>query len=371
MMDERCNRRQVPALDPAVRGLVAAVAAQHAALALSRLSPGTPVKKLLVTITIVPVVAVAVLAALIAWPLADKPEPFGSITEPFSSVDYSTMPGIAFADARDGIGIAYRRYDAVDPRAAAILLHGSSADSQSMHPMAVALAENGVTAYAIDIRGHGATGQRGDAEYAAQPAEDVADFIAFMRGENERLPISLIGFSSGGGLALNAAGQGHAPGIARLILVSPMLGIDAAPSTAENPNASERTWALPNVPRIIGLSILNGFGMHFLDHLPVIVFAAGNSPNLTPVYSHRLLKGMNPQDSDALLKGVEAPITLLAGEKDEVFASQTYEATVHASVPEAEVRLLPGIGHVAMTLEPAALEAIAAAIPRNAALALK
>jgi alpha-beta hydrolase superfamily lysophospholipase len=326
---------------------------------------------LLISIVVVPLVAVLVLAGLILWPVADRPEPFGSITKPFADVDYATLPGIRFTDARDGVGIAYRRYDAPDPRAAALLLHGSSADSQSLHPLALALAERGVTAYAIDIRGHGATGLRGDVGHIGQPAEDVEDFIAFMRAEDPRLPITLLGFSSGGGLALNAAGQGHAPGIAKLILVSPMLGIDAPPSRAENPNASGRPWAHPDVPRIIGLSILNGLGLHFLDHLPVIVFATGDSPNLTPVYSHRLLLSMNPQDADALLDAVEAPVTFLAGDKDEVFASHTYEETVRASLPQAEVSLLPGIGHVGMTLEPAALEAIAAAIPRNAELATR
>lgn len=254
-------------------------------------------------------------------------------------------------------------------RTAALLLHGSSADSQSLHPLALALAGQGITAYAIDIRGHGATGLRGDVGHIGQPAEDVEDFIVFMRAEVPRLPITLLGFSSGGGLALNAAGQGHAPGIAELILVSPMLGVDTPPSRAENPNASERPWAHPDVPRIIGLSILNGFGMHFLDHLPVIVFATGDRPSLTPVYSHPLLASMNPQDADALLKAVDVPVTLLAGDKDEVFASHTYEDTIHASRPDAQVALLPGIGHVGMTLEPAALEAIAAAIPRNTELA--
>ncbi len=328
-------------------------------------------KKLLLSIIAVPVVAALVLAILVMWPLAEKPAPFGSITDPFANVDYSTLPGIRFADARDGVGIAYRRYDAEEPRAAALLLHGSSADSQSMHPLAMALARSGVTAFAIDARGHGATGLRGDVSHVGQPAEDIEDFVNFMRADDPRLPISLIGFSSGGGLALNAAGQGHAPGIAKLILVSPMLGVRATPSTADNPNASERQWAYPDIPRIVGLSILNGFGVHNFDHLPVIVFAAGDSPNLTPVYSHRLLFSMNPQDADALFKTVEAPVTLLAGDKDEVFASHTYEETVHAVRPEAEVDLLPGINHVGMTLEPAALEAIAAAIPRNEELALR
>jgi alpha-beta hydrolase superfamily lysophospholipase len=327
------------------------------------------VKNLLVSMIAVPLVAVLILAGLILWPVADKPEPFGSITDPFADVDYDTLPPIHFADARDGVGIAYRRYETDEARAAALLLHGSSADSQSMHPLASALAERGIVAYAIDIRGHGATGLRGDVAHIGQPAEDVEDFITFMREQDPRLPISLIGFSSGGGLALNATGQGHAPGIAKLILMSPMLGVNAAPSTADNPNASEQQWAHPDIPRIIGLSILNGLGLHFLDHLPVIVFAAGDSPNLTPVYSYRLLASMNPQDADALLKAVDAPVALLAGDRDEVFASATYEETVRAAQPDAEVTLLPGIGHVGMTLEPAALEAIANAIPRNAELA--
>lgn len=328
-------------------------------------------KKFLVTMLAMPVVAALVLTGLILWPVAEKPEPFASITDPFADVDYSDMAGIAFADARDGVGIAYRRYDAQDARAAALLLHGSSADSQSMHPLAKALAASGVTAYAIDIRGHGATGLRGDVAHIGQPAEDVGDFLAFMRDQHPRLPISLLGFSSGGGLALNAAGQGHAPDIAKLVLVSPMLGVDAKSSTADNPHAAERAWAYPNIPRIIGLSILNGFGFHQLDYLPAIVFAAANRPNLTPVYSHRLLISMNPQDTDALLAEIDAPLTLLAGEKDEVFAAQAYAETVKPALPQAEIKLLQELGHVAMTLDPAALEAIAAVIPRNTQLALR
>ena len=327
------------------------------------------VKKSMLFLVGLPLLAVAVLAGLIAWPVADKPQPFGTITDPFADVDYSTLPGIRFADARDGVGIAYRHYSTSNPGAAALLLHGSSADSQSMHKLALALAESGVTAYVIDIRGHGATGLRGDVAHVGQPAEDIADFIAFMRVDNDGLPISLVGFSSGGGLALNAAGTGYAPGIDKLILVAPMLGIDAPPSTAANPNASEHRWAHPDIPRIIGLTILNRLGLHFLDHLPAIVFAAGDSPNLTPVYSHRLLLSMNPQNASVLLGAVDAPIALLAGDKDEVFASDTYRQTVQTARPDADVTLLPGIGHVGMILRPQALAAIAEAIPRNAQMA--
>lgn len=304
------------------------------------------------------------LAALIMWPVAG-PARMATVTGPFAAVDFSDLEEPRRLEARDGAAIAYRVYPAGDASAVALLLHGSSADGRSLHPLAKALAGGGVSAYALDIRGHGASGRRGDVDHIGQPAEDVADMLAYIATQHPGLPVTLLGFSSGGGLALNAAGQDHADGIAKLILVSPMLGVDQPSSTEPNPNAGAGRWARPDIPRIIGLSILNGFGVHALDGLPVITFATGGDPQLVAHYSHRLLLSMNPQDAPALLRAVTAPVTLLAGEKDEVFTARAYADTMHAARPQAEVTLLPGLGHIDMTLEPAAFAAILAAIPRR------
>ena len=50
-----------------------------------------------------------------------------------------------------------------------------------MNAVAKALAEAGVTAVALDIRGHGASGTRGDIAYPGQLDDDLADLIAELR----------------------------------------------------------------------------------------------------------------------------------------------------------------------------------------------
>lgn len=225
-----------------------------------------------------------------------------SINAPFSSIDFSALPDAETHAARDGEAISYRRYPSESENAVALLLHGSSSHGTSMHSLAAALADRGITAYAIDIRGHGETGRRGDVDHLGQPSEDIADMLKFIEANHTAKPISLVGFSAGGGLALNAAGLGHADAISQLVLLSPMLGPDQPPYTAENPHASDEQWATANIPRIIGLTILNQFGIHAFDDLSVIAFAVGDSESLTGQYSHRLLASMNPQDMSALLK---------------------------------------------------------------------
>ena len=310
------------------------------------------------------VLLVAALCIAITLPTKEPPAPMASINAPFSGVDFSTMPAAATHPARDGEDIAYRLYPSTSERAVALLLHGSSAHARSLHPLAAALAESGITSYAIDIRGHGATGRRGDVDHIGQPSEDIEDMLTFIASMHPEVPISLVGFSSGGGLALNAAGLGHADGVAKLVLLSPMLGPTELPYTTKNPHKSEEDWSFVNLPRIIGLSILNGFGIHYFDDLNVIAFAVGDIESLTGQYSHRLLMSMNPQDAPALLKAVPAPIVVIAGEKDEVFNASAFDDAVHPVRPDATVILIPELNHIELTLSPTAHEAIGEAILR-------
>ena len=51
----------------------------------------------------------------------------------------------------------------------AILIHGSSGSSgNAIHVLSTALAAHGVESYAVDIRGHGSSGTRGDIRYVGQ-----------------------------------------------------------------------------------------------------------------------------------------------------------------------------------------------------------
>ena len=63
--------------------------------------------------------------------------------------------------------------------ARAIVVHGSSGSSGgTIHALSRALAARGVETYAVDIRGHGASGTRGDIGYVGQLEDDLADFVA-------------------------------------------------------------------------------------------------------------------------------------------------------------------------------------------------
>jgi hypothetical protein len=67
------------------------------------------------------------------------PHPMGSITDPFNSVDFSDLPQLSRFTARDGTQLAYRSYapaTSAPSQGSVVLIHGSSATSSSMHPMA-------------------------------------------------------------------------------------------------------------------------------------------------------------------------------------------------------------------------------------------
>ena len=117
-----------------------------------------------------------------------------------------------------------------------------------MHAVATALAGAGVTAVAVDIRGHGASGTRGDVAYRGQLDDDLADLIAELRKTYPAARFSLIGHSSGGGFALRIAGSPLGDAFDRFVLLAPYLGYSAPTNRpAEGPGL----WASPDMPRIV------------------------------------------------------------------------------------------------------------------------
>lgn len=319
-------------------------------------------RRTLVSFALLFVAGALVLAGLIMFGSQPAPPPMASVSQPFEKADRADLPEKRTLEARDGTALAYRHYRG-DGQAAVLALHGSSADGRSLHSLARALSQAGASVWVPDLRGHGDSGRPGDVDHISQLEEDVADFLRHIRESQPEAPVTLLGFSSGGGLALRHAGRSDAEPIDQLVLLSPMLGIESAPYREENPHADATDWARPFVPRIIALTLLNRLGIHTLDHLPVIAFAVDPDASwATPTYSHRLLASINPQDHRALLKDVEAPVTLLAGARDQVFTAEAYAPAVQEVRPEAEVRLIPGVDHVGMTLDLEALQAVTSAM---------
>jgi alpha-beta hydrolase superfamily lysophospholipase len=270
------------------------------------------------------------------------------------------MPGIERFHARDGTELGYRRYPAGSPTGKiAMLVHGSSGSSTAVHSLAKALAARGVETYAPDIRGHGASGTRGDIAYLGQLEDDLSDLVGEIRKTSPGAPLTLIGFSSGGGFALRVAGSPMQKLFERTVLLAPYLGYDA-PSTRGQDAAG---WASPDIPRLIGLTVLRRLGILCCESLPTVAFAvAPNSSSiLASTYSYRLMRNFGPthaygQAYRADLSAAVKPVAVFAGSADELMFADKYKDAVGDRVP---VKLIDGVNHMGLVSDTAAVSAIA------------
>jgi alpha-beta hydrolase superfamily lysophospholipase len=296
------------------------------------------------------------LGGLIAWPVRQPPE-LKSISAYRQSMDLSALPELSRFQARDGSALAYRHYPAQMPSTGgiAIVVHGSSGSSQgAVHALSLALAARGVQTYAVDIRGHGASGSRGDIAYLGQLEDDMADLVAEIRKTDPTAPLTLLGHSSGGGFALRIAGSPIQNLFTRTVLLAPYLGYDA-PSSRPNSGG----WANPDIPRFLALSVLRRLGMPWAESLPAIAFAVppNSSQRLTATYSYRLMRNFAASDYRADLAAATRPVTIFSGSADQLIDSEKFGETVG---DRAAVKIIQGVDHMGIVYDPAAISIIAA-----------
>ena len=153
------------------------------------------------------IVAAFSLAGVITFGGPTPPPPLVSIRDAMLKRNRTDVPKPAFFRARDQTTLAYRTYPAAAGPAigAAVLIHGSVGSGADMHEIAKALTMAGLDAYAPDLRGHGASGTRGDIAYIGQLEDDLADLLDELDRRGAPARRVLIGHSSGGGFALRVA----------------------------------------------------------------------------------------------------------------------------------------------------------------------
>jgi alpha-beta hydrolase superfamily lysophospholipase len=104
----------------------------------------------------------------------------------------------------DGLRLAYRAWEASDPRAAVILVHGLGEHSGRYDHFAHAMGSFAISTYAVDLRGHGLSdGRRGHVPSFDIFLQDVDRFRREVEGLAAfGLPFFLLGQSMGGLIAL-------------------------------------------------------------------------------------------------------------------------------------------------------------------------
>ncbi len=303
--------------------------------------------------------AALLLTALVATPLTRPPE-LHSISQARRTVDFSGLPMVERFQARDGTWLGFRHYAASVPATgrAAIVVHGSSGSSGgTIHALSQALATHGVETFAVDMRGHGASGTRGDIGYVGQLEDDLADFVAVLRKTGSSAPLTLVGHSSGGGFALRIAGSPIQHLFERSVLLAPYLGYDA-PSTRPNSGG----WARADIPRILGLLALRKLGITCCEALPVLALAVppNSEKTLVSAYTDRLMRNFAVRgDFRRDLAAATKPLTIISGADDELMFADKYAEAVRGAAVPVDVRLLDGINHMGVVAAPKAVSLIA------------
>jgi non-heme chloroperoxidase len=304
----------------------------------------------------------AVVGGLIAFGTAKPPAVAPVITKPFADIDTQALPELLRYKARDGALLSYREYRASGTQVA-VLLHGSAGSGVDMHPLALALQRAQITALVPDLRGHGANRPHGDITYVGQLDDDLVDFIANKRLEFSNSTWTILGFSTGAAFALRLAAESPAL-VDRYVLVSPYLRYDA-PSVrhAEHGSAAPQSWASASVGRIIGLTIVNKWGVHIWDGLPVLAFPVpANIDATTNTYSWRMYKNFAADDDyRADIRRAARPMQTFVGGSDELLDAEKLKTEFQSQRLDVPVSIIPGLGHSDMVTQPDAIGALVAA----------
>jgi len=323
----------------------------------------------LVLLVLLPALAVA---GLVVFGTSPPPAPLPSITHPFASMDLATLPPLSRYQARDGARLSFRQY-AAGGKQVAVLIHGSAGSSSDMHVLATALQRSGVTVYVPDLRGHGANVPHGDIAYLGQMDDDMTDFLVQIKQAFPAAPTTLVGFSSGGGFALRVAAEAPlGTSFDRYVLLSPYLRYDAPTlrsNAAKTPGpvegqggskAEEPAWAKASIGRIIGLTILNRFGIHTFDGLPVVAFAVpANVSSVTQSYSLRLNRNFQPHDEYlGDIRAVARPMRVFVGAADDLFIPEKMQEVFHSQRGDIPVTILPGLNHTDMVTSAEAIQVV-------------
>ncbi|MDH2404942.1 alpha/beta fold hydrolase [Bradyrhizobium sp. SSUT18] len=300
-----------------------------------------------------------ILTAMIATPLERPPE-MRSVSDSAKGIDWSTLPALERFQARDGTWIGFRHYAANGPATGrgTIFIHGSSGSSGTVnHALTHAIASRGVETWALDIRGHGGSGTRGDIGYVGQLEDDLVDFVAQIRKTAPDLPLTLIGHSAGAGFSLRVAATPIMQDMfVRTVLLAPYLGYDAP---TNKPHSGG--WANADLPRLFALAALRKLGIDCCAQLPVLALAvpASSAKYLVSTYSDRLMRNFATRGYRIDLTAATRPITVFGGAEDEMMISDKYAETVQAVKPSVDVKIIDGINHMGIVTNPKAISVIA------------
>jgi non-heme chloroperoxidase len=238
-----------------------------------------------------------------------------------------------------------------------LLLHGSAGSSASVRALATGLARHGAAVvYALDLRGHGVSGPRGDVRYIGQLDDDLADLSAWIRARHPGQQLLLAGFSATGGLALRIAAGPQGRLFDGYVLLAPYLG-PFAPTNRPGGGG----WAQVSMPRILALTALSSLAIRKWEGLTVVRYAVNPAAPFptTPSYSYRLARSIQaPLGLASAFARVSEPVTIIVGSSDEQMRPDQYTPLVQPRGNKVTVTIVPGSTHIGVITDALAVATV-------------
>jgi alpha-beta hydrolase superfamily lysophospholipase len=122
---------------------------------------------------------------------------------------------------RDGLRLGLTHWDAKDPFAVIVALHGMSDYSNAFAMPAPWWAEHGISTYAYDQRSFGRSPQLGIWPGNNVMRRDLADFVEVVKARHPGLPVYVLGESMGGAVVMTAFASDTPPKADGVVLVAP------------------------------------------------------------------------------------------------------------------------------------------------------
>jgi alpha-beta hydrolase superfamily lysophospholipase len=245
------------------------------------------------------------------------------------------IEGDAFV-TRDGMKLPMRHWDAPQPIAVIVALHGMSDYSNAFDMPGTWWAAHGITTLAYDQRSFGRAPNPGIWPGAEALRGDLDDFIEAARAKYPHVPIYAMGESMGGAVVLSALAATHPPHADGLILVAP-----AVWSRSDMP-LSYRVALWVTAHTMPGLT-LSGKGLKIWpsDNIEMMRKLARD-----PLFQHEtradaiygLVNLMDEaRHAPEKLPPQTPPILFLYGAKDQIIPKEPSEAVIAALGPRVHV----------------------------------
>lgn len=245
-------------------------------------------------------------------------------------------------EAVGGLSLYYHGWEADEPGAAILLVHGLAEHGGRYADFGRRMAGYGLSVYALDLRGHGLSdGRRGHAERFEVLLQDVDRFRREIEGITEDVPLFILGHSMGGLITARYIEE-YESRFRGAIITSPWLanGMDIPQWKIVAAGALNKL--LPALPLAAGIN------EEFLSHDPVVVARYRDDPLVHGKITPRLFAeasmamGLVMQRSER----IRIPTLFILAGDDRIVDTKKSEAFARSlKISDVTIRILPDYYH--------------------------